>query len=110
MANFPGCVRMRPSPTFTSPWKSDSMPVEMPGGSSPSLSNAAERMTRAPVGTGSAPHIFWSAPRPDLLPRAADEVVDVVQPVVLDVERVPAEVRAVGEEHALRTPVRQVHD
>ena len=32
----------------------------------------------------------------------AGEVVDVVQPVVLDVERVPAEAAAVGEQHALR--------
>ena len=40
----------------------------------------------------------------DLLLEAADEAVDVVQPVVLDVERVPAEPGAVGEEHALTRP------
>ena len=40
----------------------------------------------------------------DLLLLHADEVVDVVEPVVLDVERVTAEERAVGEQYALRRP------
>ena len=46
--------------------------------------------------------------RDDLLLEHADEVVDVVQPVVLDVEGVAAEARAVREEHALRARRRDV--
>src|SRR3954454_19643193 len=44
----------------------------------------------------------------DVLLHDADEVVDVVQPVVLDVERVPPEPRAVGEQHALCVAVPDV--
>ena len=46
--------------------------------------------------------------RVDLLLEHADEAVDVVQPVVLDVQGVPAEARAVGEQHALRAGGRDV--
>jgi hypothetical protein len=38
----------------------------------------------------------------DLLLREADEVVDVMQPVVLHVQGVPAEPRPVREQHAFR--------
>ena len=47
--------------------------------------------------------------RDDLLLEHADEAVDVVQPVVLDVQRVPAEPGAVGEQHALRAGRGDVH-
>src|SRR4051795_6161069 len=45
----------------------------------------------------------------DLLLDPADEAVDVVQAVVLDVEGVPSEARAVREQHALRPRLRDVH-
>ena len=48
--------------------------------------------------------------RVDLLLCHADEVVDVVQSVVLDVERVAPEPRAVREKHALRAGGGDVHD
>ena len=67
--------------------------MAMPGGSSPSLSNEADRIRFSPVGS----------PAPvDLLLGQADEVVDVVQPAVLHVQGVPAEPGAVREQHALR--------
>ena len=44
-----------------------------------------------------------SSPRHELLLRLdAEEVVDVVQLVILDEERVAAEARTVGEDHAGR--------
>src|SRR3954452_18515668 len=46
--------------------------------------------------------------RDDLLLEAAYEAVDVVQPVVLDVERVAAEAGAVREQHALSAGLRDV--
>ena len=46
--------------------------------------------------------------RVDLLLEHADEVVDVVQPVVLDIQRVAAEVRAVREQHPARARRRDV--
>ena len=78
--NLPGWVLMRPSPTFWSPWYSERMPVATAGGSSPSLSNDADRIRFSPVGTSSVAD--------DLLLEHADEVVHVVQSVVLDVEGV----------------------
>jgi hypothetical protein len=45
----------------------------------------------------------------DLLLRHADEVVDVMQPVVLDIQGVPAEPRTVREQHALRAGSGDVH-
>jgi len=46
--------------------------------------------------------------RVDLLLHDADEAVDVVQPVVLDVERVSAEARAVSEQDAFGAWIRDV--
>ena len=43
-----------------------------------------------------------------LLGRDAEEVVDVVQPLVLQEQRVAAEARAVGEDHALGVRARQL--
>ena len=53
-----------------------------------------------PTGSGCSP-VGQVLGGDDLLLDDADEVVDVVQPVVLDVERVAAEAAAVGEQHAL---------
>src|SRR3954454_7381321 len=46
----------------------------------------------------------------DLLGQAAHEVVDVMQAVVLDVERVPAEAGTLGEQHAFCVRRRQVNE
>ena len=93
---------MRPSPTFVSPWYSDRIPVATPGGSSPSFSNDADRIRFSPVGQVDR--------GVDLLLAHADEVVDVMEPVVLHVQGVPAEERPVGEQDALRTRGRDVHE
>ena len=89
-----GWVLIRSSPTFWSPWNSDRIPVETPGGSSPSFSNDADRIRFSPTGRSSLAI--------DLLLEHPDEVVDVVQPVVLDVQRMTAEARALGEQHSAR--------
>ena len=91
--NLPGWVLMRASPTLVSPCHSDSIPVATPGGSSPSLSNDADRIRFSPVGTSTVATTFCS-----IMPT---KLYDVVEPVVLDVEGVAAERRAVGEQHAL---------
>ena len=71
------------------------------GGSSPSLSKEADRIRFSPGGQVLG--------RVDLLLHHADEVVDVVQPVVLDVQGMPAEPRTVREQHALRAGGGYVH-
>ena len=63
------------------------------GGSSPSFSNEADRI-RSLAGR-------QVLGRDDHLLEHADEAVDVVEPVVLDVEAVAAEPRALREQHAL---------
>jgi len=58
--NLPGWVLMRPAPTLTSPWNSESVPTATPGGSSPSFSKAADRIRSSPVGISSSDTIFCS--------------------------------------------------
>ena len=71
-------------------------------GSLPFFSNDADRIRFSPVGT--------SSDADDHLLLGADEAVDVVQPVVLDVQRVAAEAGAVREEHALGAGRRDVDE
>jgi hypothetical protein len=50
---------MRLSPTFTSPWNSDSVPTATPGGSS-SFSKTADGISCSPVGSCSSATIVCS--------------------------------------------------
>ena len=57
---MPGWVRIVPSPTLRSPWKSDSVPWAVPGGSSPAFSKLADRIRSSPVGRSSVASIRCS--------------------------------------------------
>ena len=99
---MPGWVLIRPSPTLRSPWQSVSVPL---GDARRVLALLGEAGGEEEVLTGR--QVFGGL---DVLFDDPGEVVDVAQPVVLDVERVTAEPAAVGEQHARCTWFGQVDE